>query len=178
MAEIKTTPLASLGGLSAFLAFLALIAEKSLSHRGKKTSSVSLSSNNTLEPLTKMVLWSASSISVAILLMQLSFILGFLSGLAAYAIGLWVLDHNCRVFRQRQNYVACVASSAIVSAIIFGVFWEAVLAAAAASTAAAESAGEIGSGFVMFPLILLGFASFIGVMLNFFTARDGFNNAF
>ncbi|MEO1189701.1 MAG: hypothetical protein AAFW60_11570 [Pseudomonadota bacterium] len=177
IAELKQTPLAALGGVSAFFAFLVMMLEKTFVQRkSNRTIAQTKFEGEALTAFSSSILWSASMATLAIILLQIALVLGLAFGAASYAVGLYALDRNCREFRIRNNVAASYACAAIVSAIIFGIFWEGLFRLAAPLLNASATTTADPESFIIVPIMILGLASVAGVVLYFYTARSGLSD--
>lgn len=165
ISELKSTPLAALGGAASFLALLVLIVEKIVLRRlGITTPERTNGSSNNISIFAHAVLWSGSAVSIAYLAYRLSPVLGLFAAFGAYGITIYVLTTQTKNFSDDDRDFGSFALALTVGAIFFGVFWEALL----------QFAYSIFQGspdyFIFGVFLIIGgvFLTFFGVILGAF----------
>jgi len=125
--ELKTTPIAALGGVTSILAFLVLVATGNLSTGRQNNSDRAPSNTNVrVSVFGNSILWTASTACIAFLAFNLSFLLGVFLFFGAFGGALFVLSTQPKRLPEAEKEVGGFAVSCVVSGLFFGMFWQAV----------------------------------------------------
>ncbi len=127
LAELRSAPIAALGGLSSFFAFLMMLFADL---RGRGNGDTSTHQGRSLRQISIFahgVLWPGSTICIAYIGFKLSPVLGAFLAFASFGVGVYTLDVQSKRFADAEKETGGVALAAIVSGLVFGVFWQGLI---------------------------------------------------
>ena len=127
LAEVRSAPIAALGGMSSFLAFLFMLLADWIKRKGTIVSSEEGRSPLRLSMFAHSVLWPGSAICIAYMGYKLSPILGAFLAFASYGVGVYTLDVQSKRFGEAERESGGLAIAAIASALVFGVYWQGLI---------------------------------------------------